>query len=100
MRSFITISGKKIVAAVVRKIRSVMSIACQHALGLRLNTWFLLQRLAGTAMAQRVTVPVYRRRPDVGVTSRSQARMAQRHTRHVTGRSRGSRSGDVGRSGF
>ncbi|MBN2217696.1 MAG: hypothetical protein JW719_10015 [Pirellulales bacterium] len=100
MRSFITISGKKIVASIARKIRNVMSIALEHALGLRLETWFLLQRLAGTAMAHRVTVPVYRRRAVVGVTRRSPAAMAMRRACRVTGFRRGPRSWDVGGSGF
>ena len=100
MRSLITISGKKINAAVARKIRNVMGRAREHALGLRLDAWFLLQRLAGTAMAHRVVVPVHRRRAVVGVTRRSPVRMAQCHGCRVTGRYRGSRSWDVGGSGF
>jgi hypothetical protein len=99
MRSPITISGKTILTAIVRKIRNVMSIAKRHALGLRLDAWFLLQRLAGTAMAQRVAVPVYRRRSVVGVMRRSPAQM-RRHLRRVTGRCRGSRSAGAARSGF
>jgi len=100
MRSFITISDKKIVAAIARKIRNVMSIAREHALGLRLHAWFLLQRLAGMAMAQRVAVPVYRRRTVVGVTDPAPARMERHHLRRVAGRRRGSRSWNAGRSGF
>jgi len=86
MRSFITISGKKIIAAIARRIRIVMSIALKHGTGLRLNAWFLLQGLAGTAMARRVTVPVYRRRSVVGVTRRSPGRMDRSHLHRVTGR--------------
>ena len=86
--------------AAARQIRTVMSIALKHALGLRLGSRFLLQRLAGTAMAHRVAVPVYRRRAVVGVMRRSPARMDRCHLRRVTGRSRESRSWDVGRQGF
>jgi hypothetical protein len=100
MRSFITISGKTILTAIVRKIRNVMSIAKQHALALRLDAWFLLQWLAGTAMAQRVAVPVYRRSSVVGVMRRSPAQMRPMHLRRVTGRGRGSRSAHAARSGF
>jgi len=99
MRRFITISGKKINAAIARRIRTVMSIGLEHALGLRLGARFLLHWLAGTALAHRVTVPVDRRRAVVGVKRRSPARMAQRHLCRVTGSRRGSRSWDVG-SGF
>lgn len=99
MRSPITISGKTILTAIVRKIRNVMSIAKRHALGLRLDAWFLLQRLAGTAMAQRVAVPAYRRRSVVGVMRRSPAQMRS-HLRRVTGHCRGSRSERAARSGF
>jgi len=96
MRSFITISGKQIVAAMARQIRNVMSKTISHASGTRLHTWFLLQRLAGTALAQRVAVPVYRRRADVGVTRRSPARLVHCHSRRVTGHPAGPGSWDVG----
>ncbi|MBN1591380.1 MAG: hypothetical protein JW888_17845 [Pirellulales bacterium] len=99
MRSLITISGKTIVAAIARRIRIVMSIALKHRLDLRLNAWFLLQRFAGTAMAQRVTVPVYRRRTVVGVTRPSPAQMGECHLRRVTGRLGGPRSSNFG-AGF
>ncbi len=96
MRSLITISGKQIVAAFARKIRTVMSEAVRHASSTRLNTWFLSQRLAGTAMARRVTVPVYRRRTVVRVTGRSSARMEHCHLRCMTGDPTGPGSWDVG----
>ncbi|HLA84661.1 MAG TPA: hypothetical protein VJL29_07700 [Thermoguttaceae bacterium] len=99
MRSFITIAGKKINAAIARRIRNVLSIAMKHALDLRLNAWFLLQRLAGTAMAQRVTVPVHHDRAVVGVMRRSPARMERLHSRRAAGYRR-SRSWSVGRRGF
>ena len=100
MRSSITISGKTIIAAIAREIRNVMSIAEMHTLGLRLDARFLLQRLVGLAAAHRVTVPVYRWRAGVGVTSRSHVQMAHRHLRRVTGRCRRHGSWDVGSRGF
>jgi hypothetical protein len=96
MRSSITISGKQIVAAIARQIRTVMSIALKHGLALRLDAWFLLKRLAGTAMAQRVAVPVHRRCEVVGVTRPAPAQMRYLHLRRVTGHSAGPGSRNVG----
>lgn len=96
MRSYITISGKKIIAAIARQIRIVMSIVLKHGTGLRLGAWFLLQGLAGTAMARRVTVPVCRRRSVVGVRGRSPVRMDRSHLHRLAGHSAEPRSWDVG----
>ena len=96
MRSSITIAGKKIIAAMARQIRIVMSIALKQRTGLRLGARFLLQGLAGTAMARRVTVPVCRRRSVVGVTGRSTVRMDRRHLHRLAGHSAEPRSWDVG----
>jgi hypothetical protein len=97
MQSLITISGKKIAKATTCPIRNVMTLVGYRLRRLFLDTRFLMQRLAPTATAQRVAVPVYRR-PAVGVARRPSARMVYNHSRRPAGHSGGPWSGSGGGS--
>jgi len=97
MRTLITISGKKIDAAVTCPIRNVMTWVGYRLWRLFLEARFLMQRLAPMASAQRVAVPVYRRAV-VGVTRRPSARMVYYHSRRAAGHSGGPRSRSGGGS--
>lgn len=96
MQNHITKSGKKIDSSVTCQIRNVMKGIGTHLWRRFLDARFFMLQLAGMATAQPVTVPVYRRRTDVGVTRRPAARMVFRHSHRAAGRSGGPSSGTVG----